>query len=143
MNVAMRLVGSILLSVLIVSFAGCAARSHPSKPSAKPKGILETREGLASYYGRGFDGKPAASGVRFDAGAMVAAHPTYSFGTVVRVTNLKNGRSIDVRIVDRGPARGPRGEGVIIDLSRAAADALGFIRDGRTRVRLAVLRWGT
>src|SRR5260370_8899293 len=119
MNVAMRLVGSILLSVLIVSFAGCAARSHPSKPSAKPKGILETREGLASYYGRGFDGKPAASGVRFDAGAMVAAHPTYSFGTVVRVTNLKNGRSIDVRIVDPGPAPAPRREGVITHLSRA------------------------
>jgi rare lipoprotein A len=70
-------------------------------------------------------------------------HPTYPFGTAVRVTNLKNGRSVHVRIVDRGPTRGPRGDGVIIDLSRAAAGALGFIGDGRTRVRVEVLRWGS
>jgi rare lipoprotein A len=73
---------------------------------------------------------------------MVAAHPSYPFGTLVRVTNLKNGRSVRVRIVDRGPARGPRDDGVIIDLSRAAAEALDFVREGRTRVRVEVLRWG-
>jgi rare lipoprotein A len=72
--------------------------------------------------------------------AMVAAHPTYPFGTIVRVTNLGNGRSATVRILDRGPARG---NGVIIDVSRGAADKLGFIREGRTRVRLEVLRWGS
>jgi rare lipoprotein A len=142
----MRLVGWMLPPVLIVfvSFTGCAARSKPPKPTETLKGtILEAREGFASYYARGFDGKPAASGARFNTSSMVAAHPTYPFGTVVRVTNLKNGRSVHVRIVDRGPTRGPRGDGVIIDLSRAAAGALGFIRDGRTRVRLEVLSWGT
>jgi rare lipoprotein A len=139
----MRLVGWMLLAVLILSFTGCAARSRPLKPAGTLKGSLESREGFASYYGRGFDGKPAASGARFDTNAMVAAHPTYPFGTVVRVTNLKNGRSVHVRIVDRGPTRGPRSDDVIIDLSHAAADALGFIRDGRTRVRLEVLSWGT
>jgi len=72
--------------------------------------------------------------------AMVAAHPTYPFGTIVRVTNLENGRSATVRILDRGPARA---NGVIIDVSRRAADKLGFIREGRTRVRLEVLRWGS
>ena len=74
---------------------------------------------------------------------MVGAHPTSPFGTVVRVTNLKNGQSVQLRIVDRGPTRGPRGDGVIINLSHAAADALGFIRDGRTGIRLEVLRWGS
>jgi rare lipoprotein A len=139
----MRPVGWMLLPVLIVSFTGCAARSRSLKPTEARKGSLETREGFASYYGRGFDGKPAASGVRFNTNAMVAAHPTYPFGTSVRVTNLKNGRSVQVRIVDRGPTRGPRGDGVIIDLSRAAAGALGFIGDGRTRVRVEVLHWGS
>ena len=61
----------------------------------------------------------------------------------MRVTNLDNGRHVDVHIVDRGPADAPRKEGVIIDLSRAAADALGFVEDGRARVRVDVLRWGT
>ena len=74
---------------------------------------------------------------------MVAAHPAYPFGTLVRVTNLKNRRSIQVRIVDRGPAPGPRAAGVIIDLSRHAAQALGLINDGRaagSRRRAAVGR---
>jgi rare lipoprotein A len=137
----MRLAGWMLIPVLIV-LTGCAARLHPPTSNVEPRGVLQVREGLASYYGRGFDGRPAASGVRFDAGAMVAAHPTYPFGTVVRVRNLKNGRSLDVRIVDRGPTRGPRGDGVIIDLSRAAAEGLGFTRAGRARVRVEVLRWG-
>jgi rare lipoprotein A len=75
--------------------------------------------------------------------ALVAAHPSYPFGTVVRVTNLNNGRTVDVRVVDRGPARGPRADGVIIDLSQGAAEVLGFIRAGRARVRLDVLRWGS
>ena len=74
--------------------------------------------------------------------ALVAAHPTYPFGTIVRVTNLTNDRAVDVRILDRGPARGPQARGVVIDLSYGAAEALDFIQRGRTRVRLEVLRWG-
>jgi rare lipoprotein A len=104
--------------------------------------VLEAREGLASFYGEAFHGKPTASGVLFDMTEMVAAHPTYPFGTIVRVVNTANGRTAQVRVLDRGPARGPQADGVIIDLSRAAAQALGFIRDGRARVRLEVLRWG-
>lgn len=95
--------------------------------------------GFATYYARRFDGRITASGTRFDSDAMVAVHPTYPFGTVVRVTNLRNGRSAKVRIVDRGPASGPRRHGVIIDLSRAAAESLGLVRPGRARVRLDVL----
>lgn len=135
----------IRLVVLSLSacLAGCAARAPAPKASPSPTRILEVREGLASYYGQEFHGKMAASGVRFDMNAMVAAHPSYPFGTLVRVTNLRNGRSVRVRIQDRGPAPRPRADGVIIDLSRGAAQALGFIPNGRTRIRLEVLGWGT
>jgi len=80
--------------------------------------------------------------VRFDMRQLVAAHPTYPFGTIVRVTHLGNRRSVRVRIVDRGPAAGPRAEGVVIDLSQAAARALRFLEAGRARVRIEVLKWG-
>jgi rare lipoprotein A len=142
-----------LVSALMLS--ACAARSAPPAPVPVPspapapapvpapsRTILEVRQGLASYYGPGFEGKRTASGIIFDKTAMVAAHPRYPFGTVVRVTNLANNRAVDVRVVDRGPARGPQKEGVLIDVSSGAAANLGFIRQGRTRVRLEVLRWG-
>jgi rare lipoprotein A len=121
-------------SNLSCAFAPPAAKG---KRRASPGAV-----GLATYYARSLDGRITASGVRFDTDAMVAAHPTYSFGTVVRVTNLRNGRSAKVRIVDRGPAPGPRRNGVIVDVSRAAAECLGFIRAGRARVRLDVLSLG-
>lgn len=129
--------------MLAVSIGGCAARSHPPRTEPAPTRRLEVREGLASYYGREFDKKMTASGVRFDNRAMVAAHPIYPFGTLIRVTNLANGRTVNVRIQDRGPAPGPRAAGVIIDLSLAAARALDFVQEGRARVRLEVLRWGS
>ena len=148
----MRIARLWLASFSVLMLAACAARSAPpstpstpraTAPSAPPKAILEVRRGLASYYGPGFEGKRTASGIIFDKTSMVAAHPTYPFGTVVRVTNLANNRTLDVRIVDRGPAKGPRAEGVLIDLSSGAASNLGFIRQGRTKVRLEVLRWGS
>jgi hypothetical protein len=125
----------VLIAALLI---GCASTGRaPSIGATAP--MPRTWTGLASYYGYAFDGKLTASGVPFDADAMVAAHPTLPFGTVVRVTNLKNGRSANVRIVDRGPGRGPRAKGVIIDVSRRAAQVLRFINDGRVRVRLEVL----
>jgi len=133
-------IGGFLLLALLTS-AGCASRSRP--PTGSPSGVLQVREGLATYYGKEFDGKKTASGARFDAKALVAAHPTYPFGTIVRVTNLGNGRTIEVRIIDRGPAAGPRSSGVVIDVSYHAAEALRFVSDGKARVRLEVLRWGS
>jgi rare lipoprotein A len=140
------------LAVLaILTISACAARTTPPAPasgkppataSGKTGSTLEIRQGLASYYGPGFEGKLTASGIPFDKSAMVAAHPSYPFGTVVRVTNLANKRQVVVRVVDRGPAKGPRAQGVLIDVSSGAAANLGFIRQGRTRVRLEVLRWG-
>jgi rare lipoprotein A len=135
--------GIVIASLSAVGLVGCAERAVGPKPTATPTRVEASREGLASYYGRDFHGKTAASGAAFDMNAMVAAHPSYPFGTIVRVTNLRNGRSVRVQIVDRGPASGPQADGVIIDVSRRAARELGFIQNGRARVRLDVLRWGS
>src|SRR5262245_5732904 len=132
----------VLLTALILALPACAARSKAPAAVRTSRTVLEVREGLASYYGPGFNNKMTASGVRFDMNAMVAAHPSYPFGTVVRVTNVSNGRAVEVRVVDRGPAPEPRSEGVIIDVSTRAAGSLGFVRAGRARVRVEVLRWG-
>jgi rare lipoprotein A len=131
-----------LIVALAVCLAGCAARVPVPTTPGKSTTVLEVREGIATYYGPGFHGKTTASGARFDMNAMVAAHPSYPFGTVARVTNLENDRSVSVRIMDRGPAARFQAEGVIIDVSRGAAERLGFIREGRTRVRVEVLDFG-
>ncbi len=136
----------IAVLVMIAAMAGCASRRPPATPNrgreAGATRILDARQGLASYYGKEFHGRVMANGARFDMNAMVAAHPSYPLGSLVRVTNLANGRSLQLQILDRGPAAGPRADGVIIDVSQGAARALGFVRAGRARVRLEVLRWG-
>ena len=118
------------------------ARPPVTTPSSGRSTALETRVGLASFYGREFHGRTTASGARFDMNAMVAAHPSYPFGTRLRVTNLVNGRSTTLRVVDRGPSQELRAAGLIIDVSRRAAEVLRFIQQGRTRVRVEVLAWG-
>jgi rare lipoprotein A len=134
---------AVVIVSLAACFSGCATRVPVRTPSGSSTSILETREGLASYYGKEFHGKITASGIRFDMNAMVAAHPSYPFGTLLRVTNLANGRSTRVRILDRGPAPQPQADGIVIDLSRKAAEVLGFIQQGHARVRLEVLAWGS
>ena len=99
-----------------------------------------TLVGYASYYGPGFHGNETANGETFDQRAMTAAHRTLPLGTVVRVTNLENGRSVVVRINDRGPYGRNFRNGTIIDLSKGAAQRLRFIKDGLVRVRVEVLR---
>ena len=134
------------VAVAILSLVACLSACGSRAPVAAPGGgrtkALETREGLASFYGREFHGRRTASGTRFDMNAMVAAHPSYPFGTRLRITNLANGRSATVRVVDRGPSAALRADGLIIDVSRRTAEVLGFIQRGRTRVRLEVLAWG-
>ena len=95
----------------------------------------EVIEGTASWYGPGFAGRPTANGEVFDPNALTAAHRSLPFGTQVRVTNLRNGESIIVRINDRGPFVGGR----IIDLSREAAARIGMVNRGVARVRVEVL----
>lgn len=95
-------------------------------------------EGQASFYGSGFAGRPTANGERFDPTEMTAAHRTLPFGTRVRVTNVRNGQDVIVRINDRGPFHGNR----IIDLSRAAASEIGMVSSGVARVRIERLSRG-
>lgn len=94
----------------------------------------ELGRGLASWYGPRFHGRPTASGEKFDMHQLTAAHPTLPFGTIVRVRSLVNGRTVDVRINDRGPFIKRR----VIDLSRAAAQALGLI-EARTGTKPVVI----
>ena len=82
--------------------------------------------GRASYYGDKFHGRKTASGERYNRNRFTAAHPTLPFGTMVRVTGLQNGKSVVVRINDRGPHKKSR----IIDLSRAAAAKIGMLAEG-------------
>ncbi|MEC7818104.1 MAG: septal ring lytic transglycosylase RlpA family protein [Pseudomonadota bacterium] len=91
--------------------------------------------GTASYYGAKFQGRRTASGEKFDMHAMTAAHRTLPFGTLVEVTNPRNGKTVTVRINDRGPFHGNR----ILDVSRAAATELGLIQRGSGTVELALL----
>lgn len=92
--------------------------------------------GVASWYGEDFHGRRTANGETYDMDALTAAHTTLPMPTIARVTNLENGRSVVVRINDRGPFVEDR----IIDLSRAGARELGFERNGLTRVRVTVMR---
>ena len=103
---------------------------------------MTAQDGYATYVAHSFHGRTTASGERFDERQLVAAHRTLPFGSVVRVTNVANGRSVVVRIVDRGPYGKNYREGTIIDLSRAAADRLRMIRDGQIPARLEVLELG-
>jgi len=91
--------------------------------------------GMASYYADKFNGRRTASGESFSNNALTAAHRTLPFGSKVRVTNAANGKSVVVRINDRGPFHGGR----VIDLSRNAAAQLGIVQRGSGRVELAVL----
>jgi rare lipoprotein A len=129
-----------LVRVLFIAFTAFAL--DPGFSVAADKQPKETREGLASFIGKTFQGDKTASGETFDKNHLVAAHPSYPFGTRVRVTNLENMQVVEVRISDRGPSAQNRKEGVIIDLSHAAAEKLGFIKDGRVKVRTEVLEWG-
>lgn len=97
--------------------------------------IANTVQGNASWYGPGFDGRLTANGETFDQQEMTAAHPHLEFGTKVKVTNLQNGRSVVVRINDRGPFIRDR----IIDLSAAAARALNMMSSGVAPVKLTIL----
>ena len=98
----------------------------------------QIQEGKASYYADKFEGRPTASGEKYKHSKLTAAHKTLPFGTIVKVTNLKNNESVEVRINDRGPFV----EGRVIDLSKSAAEKLGFINDGIATVKIEVVDAG-
>jgi len=120
-STTMRFLFSVLTFFMIT---GCAATRGS---------VIDT--GVASWYGPGFHGKTTANGETYDQSAMTAAHRTLPFNTVVRVTNVENGKSVTVRINDRGPYVNNR----VIDLSYAAAREIGMIDAGLARVRLQLV----
>ena len=104
-----------------------AIRNHP-----------EVQIGIASYYGKKFHRKLTANGQKFNMYKVSAAHKTLPLGTRVKVTNLNNGKSIRLTINDRGPFK----KGRILDLSYKAAQKLGFVNEGTTKVRIDVIKLG-
>ena len=135
------------LAVMLASIDACTGRRPapvPIPPSTPPasRPPVSVQEGDATYVARAFHGRTTASGERFDERQLVAAHRTLPFGSIVRVTNRENGRSVTVRIVDRGPYGRNYREGTINDLSRAAARRLRMIEDGQVSVRVEVLTLG-
>ena len=140
---------SLLWLLLVLALTGCATArvettpraravapprtSTPRPPAPRPDGGELT--GQASWYGRQHQGKRTASGETYDMNKLTAAHRTLPMGTRVRVTNVDNGRTVEVRINDRGPFVGHR----VLDLSYAAARRLGAVGEGVIAVTLEVL----
>ena len=126
---------------VVVLVSGCTRsvshRQLPHPPLSAPpiSQPQPSQMGIASWYGPGFHGRPTASGERYDQNGLTAAHRTLPLGSRVEVTNLANGKSVQVRINDRGPFV----RGRVIDLSRGAAGHLGMVRRGTSRVRVQVL----
>lgn len=115
--------------------AGCGGAPKQAKQPTTGKRQAGVQNGLASWYGGSHHGGPTASGERFNKFAFTAAHRTLKMNTRVRVTNKRNGRSVEVRINDRGPYGR-----AVIDLSEAAAKKLGMIEAGIVPVRIEVVK---
>lgn len=122
-----------ILKITFALILGAGLATTSLVPSAVA--AASTSVGVASWYGPGFHGRLTANGERYDMYAMTAAHKTLQFGTKVKVTNHDNGKSVVVRINDRGPFVGGR----VIDLSRSAADAIGMVGPGTAPVTVEVV----
>jgi len=135
--------GALVGVICALTLAGCAKRhtarvpatNVPAVAPASTRAPKSGETGLASWYGHPYDGRQAANGEMYDMETLVAAHRTLPFGTRVRVVDLDNGKTVDVRIIDRGPFVGGR----IIDLSHAAAEKIDMIGPGVARVRLDII----
>jgi rare lipoprotein A len=123
----------LLIATVAALFTGCATKKKVK--AAKPARIGSSETGIASWYGDPYHGRRAANGEIYDMERMTAAHRTLPFNTWVRVKNLDNGKTVDVRIQDRGPFVNKR----IIDLSRAAAREIEMIGPGTAKVKLTVI----
>lgn len=111
--------------------------SAPAAAAARARHV-NTGQGRVAYYGGKFAGRKTASGERFDPGAMTMAHRTLPFGTKVRVTNVKNKKSVVVRVNDRGPSS----PALVGDLTTAAAGKIGMLHAGIANVRMQVIASG-
>ncbi|MGO8932744.1 MAG: septal ring lytic transglycosylase RlpA family protein [Terracidiphilus sp.] len=122
-----------------VSLTDQEPRIPQNAPTAAAQNWKDRIRGVASWYGGVFNGRKTASGEIYDMYAMTACHPSLPFGSIVRVVNVRNHRSVVVRITDRGDLVE---EGRIIDLSYGAAQKLGMTRSGLAKVDLEVLSLG-
>lgn len=122
-------------AALAAALATCALFTAPAPALADKGQVVKSISGSASWYGGKFHGRKTANGERYDMNQLTAAHKTLPFGTKVRVTNKNNGKSVVVRINDRGPFVGRR----VIDLSRGAANAVGMIASGIAPVSIDIL----
>jgi rare lipoprotein A len=128
---------TLVLVILALASVGCATARHTSVPDNVGGPEPGTRiDGLASWYGQQHQGLKTASGETFDMNKLTAAHRTLPFGTRLRVTNVENGKSVVVRVNDRGPHVAGR----VLDLSYRAAQALGMTGAGVARVEVVVIR---
>jgi rare lipoprotein A len=132
--------------LLLLLFYGCGSTTryyrtndYSEKDSrAKNFEVLEVETGTASFYGDEFNGRKTANGEVYDMNELTAAHRSYPFNTLVKVTNLSNGKSVQVRINDRMP----QFKGRIIDLSLAAAKKIEMTNSGIQEVKLELIKWG-
>ena len=134
---------ALLVLPALVAVAGCGSgsprfTSRDRREAASGEPSSSQLEGVASYYADEFNGRKTANGELYDMNDLTAAHRTLPFGTKVKVTNLDTGRSVVVRINDRGPFKDDR----VIDLSLGAAKQLGLIAMGTGRVILQILELG-
>ncbi|MCB0384545.1 MAG: septal ring lytic transglycosylase RlpA family protein [Bdellovibrionales bacterium] len=125
-----RAASAVLVAAYLSSCQTVEKRPGPTQ------GLTVHSQGMASYYGKRFHGRKTASGEKFDMHQLTAAHPSLPFGSVVLVQSVESGRTVKVRINDRGPFIKNR----IIDLSYQAAKVLGFIHQGMEKVKIFVLQ---
>jgi len=139
-------IASAVFCASLIFLHGCAApesykhdreiASHEIAAHQEAKNRPYLQRGLASYYGKGFQNKLTASGERFNLHSMTAAHRTLPFGTKVIVKNIRNGKTVKVRINDRGPFV----KGRVIDLSRAAFSQIASLEDGLATVEVSIVK---
>ena len=125
-----------MLSVMVSSSELSAAQEKAAGNPAAGTLVGKEETGTAIFYSDSLVGRPLTSGEKYDKNALTGAHRTLPLGTMVEVTNLKNGKSVVVRINDRGP-HGPKTE--IIDVSGRAAQELDMVKDGRAKIKLKVV----
>lgn len=155
-----RSLAGVVVSAMTATIIGCSSQSNSpptaqDSPSSAPPPVTqpvqetptssqqgETQTRSAAFISEEFQGQKTASGETYDENQLVAAHASYPMGTVVRVTNPENERTVEVRVIDRiAPAKSA--DQPIIDLSRAAAQQLGFTQEGITKVRTEVITQGS
>lgn len=138
MPIAARQLGALARGACAVALLVLAGCSSTPKSGSYPAGSAtsgHSESGLASYYGNEFNGRKTANGERFDQGKLTAAHRTLPFGTHVKVTNKQNGKSVVVRVNDRGPFA----KGRVIDLSSSAFKRIAYLGAGVVPVHIQVV----